>query len=137
MPNAHMFDGADEVARDLELRGVQDFFTEGVHPEVDMKTNQVHDILDIFSEDINVFGHCILIRDYAEPLRVGSGLVSKKAKALRGWLASTKLGKPHSGDKGEEDEDESGEEGAEQEDGDDKKGSEDGDKEGKELLFQR
>ena len=83
MPLAHMYDDVDEVSRDIELRGGPGFFPEGTHPEVDMSSNEQHDVAGIFSENVDVFGHCILIRDYAEPLRVGSGLVRQRTALHR------------------------------------------------------
>merc|ERR1711988_757100 len=74
------YDGADAVARDVEERHGPEFFPEGTHTEVDMPANVQHKIDSLFNQEPNVFGNCILIRDFAEPLRLGSSLIKEGSR---------------------------------------------------------
>merc|ERR1712100_172508 len=67
--------GADEVAHDMELRLGASYFTEGSSVAVDMDTTEKYEERSIFTMDPSVFKHCVLIRDFAMPLRVGNALV--------------------------------------------------------------
>eukprot|EP00929_Paragymnodinium_shiwhaense_P093228 TRINITY_DN5336_c0_g1_i5.p1 TRINITY_DN5336_c0_g1~~TRINITY_DN5336_c0_g1_i5.p1 ORF type:complete len:1589 (-),score=479.18 TRINITY_DN5336_c0_g1_i5:214-4980(-) len=74
-PFAPLYEDADDVAHDVELRHGAEFFPDGTHDDVDMRTNDQHEVDSFFSQDPSVFGNCVLIRDFAEPLRVGSAVV--------------------------------------------------------------
>jgi len=83
-PDWNLFEHADEVARDVELRRGAEFFPEGTVPGVDVTALEENEVQDIFNMDPNaVFGNCMLIRDYAEPLRVGNAIIRTRS-SLRG-----------------------------------------------------
>merc|ERR1719329_401762 len=83
-PDWNLFEHADEVARDVELRRGAEFFPEGTVPGVDVTAQEENEVQDIFNMDPNaVFGNCMLIRDYAEPLRVGNAIIRTRS-SLRG-----------------------------------------------------
>jgi hypothetical protein len=77
VPYSYMYDESDAVARDVELRRGADFFPQGTNPEVDVPAKEQFVTDTFFTQDPSIFGNCILIRDYAEPLRVGSALVTQ------------------------------------------------------------
>jgi len=74
MPFSYMFEHPGEIAHDVELRSDSDLIPEGANIELDVPVNEQHEVDSIFLEDPSIFTHCVLIRDFAEPLRVGSAL---------------------------------------------------------------
>merc|ERR1719424_11273 len=82
-PFSYMYQDSDSVARDVELRRGVEFHPQGTQPEIDMSKQDQFTTDTFFSQDPSIFGHCILIRDFAEPLRVGSALMKTKT-TLRG-----------------------------------------------------
>merc|ERR550532_935222 len=66
---------ADEVARFLEKRRGAEFFPEGSDSRLDMSAAERKELEDVFEERPDIFSKCILIRDFAEPLRVGSAII--------------------------------------------------------------
>lgn len=82
-PFEHMYSDSDSVARDVELRRGADFHPEGTQSEIDMTKQDKFKADSFFNQDPSVFGHCVLIRDVAAPLRVGSAMV-KTSSFLRG-----------------------------------------------------
>lgn len=77
------YDETDAVARDVEERHGADFYPEGTHKEVDMPVNEQHKIDSIFNQEPSIFTNCVLIRDFAEPLRVGSAIMDMSARRQR------------------------------------------------------
>jgi len=71
-PFAWQYDHAEDVTRDVETRRGAAFFPEGTDASVDMSINDHHEVDNIFGQDPSIYANCILIRDFAEPLRVGS-----------------------------------------------------------------
>merc|ERR1712093_951202 len=74
------YEESDSVARDVEERHGAEFYPEGTHTNVDMAANAQHKIDSLFNQEPNVFGNCILIRDFAEPLRLGSSLIREGSR---------------------------------------------------------
>merc|ERR1719359_1355800 len=74
MPFPWLYDHADEVAKDLELRRGAQFIPEGSLEGVDISANEAQEQKSIFDSEPSVFKNCILIRDDARPLRVGSAI---------------------------------------------------------------
>jgi len=74
MPFPWLYDHADEVAKDLELRRGAEFIPEGSVEGVDVSANEAQEQASIFDTEPSVFKNCILIRDDARPLRVGSAI---------------------------------------------------------------
>merc|ERR1719424_2052225 len=83
-PFSYMYQDSDSVARDVELRRGVEFHPQGTQPEIDMSKQDQFTTDTFFSQDPSIFGHCILIRDFAEPLRVGSALIKTHSSLLRG-----------------------------------------------------
>jgi len=79
MPFQELFDNADAVARDAELRRGADFWPEGAHEDVDVKAKHLNEANEIFSQEPNIYKNCMLIRDYAQPLRVGSSIITERS----------------------------------------------------------
>ena len=71
------YEFSDDIATDLETRRGADFNPEGTNIGIDENAAERHETRNIFTMHPKVFGHCRLIRDYAEPLRVGNALVHK------------------------------------------------------------
>jgi len=82
-PFSHMYEDSDSVSRDVELRRGVAFHPQGTKPEVDLTDQEQFTTDSFFSQDPNIFGHCMLIRDLATPLRVGSAMIKMDSK-LRG-----------------------------------------------------
>jgi len=82
-PFPYMFTEADAVARDAELRRGMEFHPQGSKSNIDVTKQEQFKVDSFFSQDPSIFGHCVLIRDFAEPLRVGSALMEKRS-TLRG-----------------------------------------------------
>jgi hypothetical protein len=78
-PYQYMYDHADAVARDAELRRGVEFHPQGTNPVLDKSKRQQFVTDTFFSQDPSIFGHCVLIRDFAEPLRVGSAMMRKES----------------------------------------------------------
>mmetsp|Transcript_161360 Transcript_161360/g.286099 ORF Transcript_161360/g.286099 Transcript_161360/m.286099 type:complete len:1355 (+) Transcript_161360:74-4138(+) len=83
-PFAHLYEEADAVARDAELRRGNMFHPEGSKADVDVSKQDQFQVDAFFNQDPNIFGHCVLIRDFAEPLRVGSAMIRKPSTLHRG-----------------------------------------------------
>jgi len=69
-----MYSDADEIARYIEKRRPMNFATEGAKVDVDVPADQEETMKNAFEETPDIFSHCVLIRDFATPLRVGSAL---------------------------------------------------------------
>jgi len=78
-PFHNLLESAGDVAKDAELRRGAEFYTEGAHVDADVPVNQQHELDSIFTRDPSIFGHCLLVRDYAEPFRVGSSIMKQPA----------------------------------------------------------
>lgn len=78
-PFEQLYDDADAVARDLELRRGHAFYPEGSHQAVDMDDADQSEIPAAFGEEPSVFKDCLLIRDFAMPLRVGSAIIEHRS----------------------------------------------------------
>lgn len=79
-----MYTDADEVARYLEKRRPVEIATEGAKPDVDIPVSEEESMVAAFEETPDVFRHCVLIRDFATPLRVTSALSLGRQARLRG-----------------------------------------------------
>lgn len=71
---AHFYEDASKVEHYLEKRRGVEFYPEGSKPGVDLSNAALKELAEEFEEEPDVFKHCILVRDFAEPLRTGSGL---------------------------------------------------------------
>mmetsp|Transcript_65061 Transcript_65061/g.155366 ORF Transcript_65061/g.155366 Transcript_65061/m.155366 type:complete len:1258 (+) Transcript_65061:107-3880(+) len=99
-PFNRLLEGAGDVAKDAELRRGAEFFPEGAHVDVDIPVNQQHELDSIMTREPSVFGHCLLVRDYAEPFRVGSSIMSQPSRFYHQGrhLRSSHVRKPDGGD---------------------------------------
>uniref|UniRef100_A0A7S1EZS1 DUF8019 domain-containing protein n=1 Tax=Noctiluca scintillans TaxID=2966 RepID=A0A7S1EZS1_NOCSC len=82
-PFSYLYHNANKVAHDTEMRYRPSFFPEGTHVGVDMGVNEVHETETIFSQQPSPFANCLLIRDYAMPLRVGTSLQELSSRFLK------------------------------------------------------
>jgi len=79
MPFAYMYEHPGEIAHDVELRNDPDLIPEGAKTNIDVPENEQHEVESIFMEDPSLFSHCVLVRDFVEPLRVGSALMERSS----------------------------------------------------------
>lgn len=114
----------DEVAKYLEQRRPMEMQMEGAKPDVDIPVSEEKWVITAFEETPDIFKNCVLIRDFATPLRVGSALNLHLKSRLRG--SST----PANAD-GKDDDDDDSKDDAKDDDTDDNKNddSDDDDKE--------
>ena len=97
-PHEDAFQYTESVIDDAELRNGDDLFVpEGTHSNVDISDTEHHEIDAVFAQDPSIFKNCMLIRDYAEPLRVGSAMMATRSQLRGGALASE--GEGHHGKK--------------------------------------
>ncbi|CAK0870648.1 unnamed protein product [Prorocentrum cordatum] len=73
-PFPWVYEHSGAVARDLELRAGARFFPEGASAQIDMTENDRHRSDAVFSREPSVFDGCVLVRDFAAPLRVGAAV---------------------------------------------------------------
>merc|ERR1719189_196459 len=66
---------ADDVAKFIEKRRGAPFFPEGSDSRVDMSASYRKEMEAVFGETPDIFSKCVLVRDFAEPLRVGSAIM--------------------------------------------------------------
>lgn len=76
-PFAYLYNNSDEIARDLETRVTGSFYPQGTHDGVDIPLNEQHRIDSLFEKEPNVFDGCLFVRDFAQPLRVGSAAIDR------------------------------------------------------------
>jgi len=84
-PEDVMFSEADDVANYLEKRRTVELVPEGARAGVDVTEDEQKEMESIFSEGErpNIFKNCMLIRDFATPLRRGSALAVNRRASLR------------------------------------------------------
>lgn len=81
-PLGDMYAGADGVTRYLE-NGKSNLYFEGARPDVDVPSGDERDLKNIFEETPDIFKSCVLVREFATPLRVGSALTANKQHLLK------------------------------------------------------
>jgi len=69
-----MYADADDAAGFLESQRGSEFFPEGSKSDIDEAPDQRRALKDAFEERPDLFQNCMLIRDFAEPLRLGSAI---------------------------------------------------------------
>jgi len=80
MPFAYMYEHPGDIAHDVELRNDPDLIPEGAKTNIDVPENEQHEVESIFLENPSLFSHCVLVRDFVEPLRVGSALMDRSSE---------------------------------------------------------
>jgi len=70
-----IYEGGDVAAGFLEKQGGIKFEPEGAQSDLDISPNQRRALIHAFDERPDLFSGCMLIHDFAMPLRVGSAII--------------------------------------------------------------
>merc|ERR1739848_241541 len=85
-----VYDEVDKVVRDLEVRQKPNFITDGTNFDIDVSPEDKAALESLFDMPPDIFTRCLLIRDYARPLRVGSALMTTTS-SVSGFKGKKKL----------------------------------------------